>query len=226
MTKQIAVDAHTVHVEKVPEHEDLVSRMNTLDPPVTPEEEKRVKRKIDLRLPPFLLILYMFTWLDRGALGTCWTSLPTHTYLQYHRQCCIDGHQDRLETHRSTVQSRRQHVLRGHMRGRLVYQHRHALHSTQPVPGGRHGECGDEEAASWVSNTDAAHQIIWGAVASLQAVAGGASGLYAIRFFLGIFEAAFISGAPYLTTILYPRAVSKTLRRHKARLTLTLPGLG
>lgn len=30
----------------------------------------------------------------------------------------------------------------------------------------------------------------------------------AIRFFLGVFEAAFISGAPYLTTALYPRAVS------------------
>ncbi len=32
--------------------------------------------------------------------------------------------------------------------------------------------------------------------------------MYAIRFFLGVFEAAFISGAPYLTTVLYPRAVS------------------
>ena len=32
--------------------------------------------------------------------------------------------------------------------------------------------------------------------------------MFAIRFFLGIFEAAFISGAPYLTTVLYPRAVS------------------
>lgn len=140
MSKQIAVDAHTVHVEKVPEHEDLVSRMNTLDPPVTPEEEKRVKRKIDLRLPPFLLILYMFTWLDRGALGTCLMSHPTLIYSQFHRQCSIDGHQDRLETLRSTVQSRRQHVLRGHMRGRLVHQHRHALHSTQPIPCRRNGE--------------------------------------------------------------------------------------
>jgi sugar phosphate permease len=29
--------------------------------------------------------------------------------------------------------------------------------------------------------------------------------MYAIRFFLGVFEAAFISGAPYLTTVMYPR---------------------
>lgn len=48
---------------------DIVARMNNLDPPVTWEEEKRVRRKIDMRLPPFLLVLYMFTWLDRGALG-------------------------------------------------------------------------------------------------------------------------------------------------------------
>lgn len=47
--------------------------------------------------------------------------------------------------------------------------------------------------------------VIWGIVATLQAVAGSPQGMYAIRFFLGIFEAAFISGAPYLTTVLYPR---------------------
>lgn len=65
--------ADAAHVEKVSAHENeyeyMVARLNTLDPPVTPEEEKRVKRKIDLRLPPFLLVLYIFTWLDRGALG-------------------------------------------------------------------------------------------------------------------------------------------------------------
>jgi hypothetical protein len=47
--------------------EDIVARMNNLDPPVTGEEEKKVRRKIDLRLPPFLLVLYMFTWLDVSA---------------------------------------------------------------------------------------------------------------------------------------------------------------
>lgn len=67
--KETKIQSEGYHVEKVPEHEQLVARMNTLDPPVTPDEERRVKRKIDLRLPPFLLVLYMFTWLDRGALG-------------------------------------------------------------------------------------------------------------------------------------------------------------
>lgn len=60
-------DGH--HVEKPVDQNDIVTRMNNLDPPVTPDEEQRVRRKIDMRLPPFLLVLYMFTWLDRGALG-------------------------------------------------------------------------------------------------------------------------------------------------------------
>jgi hypothetical protein len=69
MSKGVDILAAGIHVEKTAEHEDLVHRLNNLDPPVTPEEERRVRRKIDLRLPPFLLVLYIFTWLDRGALG-------------------------------------------------------------------------------------------------------------------------------------------------------------
>ena len=56
--------------EKAPVIDELVEYMNNLEPPVTDEEVKRVARKIDMRLPPFLFILYVFTWLDRGALGT------------------------------------------------------------------------------------------------------------------------------------------------------------
>lgn len=48
--------------------------------------------------------------------------------------------------------------------------------------------------------------IIWGVMATLQAVAGTPSGMYAIRFFLGVFESAFIAGAPYLVSLMYPRA--------------------
>lgn len=59
-----------VHVdEKPPVSDELVEYMNNLDPPPTEEEIKKVYRKIDMRLPPFLFILYVFTWLDRGALG-------------------------------------------------------------------------------------------------------------------------------------------------------------
>lgn len=43
-----------------------------------------------------------------------------------------------------------------------------------------------------------------------------------IRFFLGAFEAAFITGAPYLTTALYPRAVGQlsSIEMHAGQLTL------
>lgn len=58
-----------VHIEKPAASDQLVEYMNNIDPPITPEEERKVARKIDMRLPPFLFILYVFTWLDRGALG-------------------------------------------------------------------------------------------------------------------------------------------------------------
>ena len=69
MSKDIGIHDEGIIVEKVTEHEQLVDRLNNLNPPVTEEEMRRVRRKIDLRLPPFLLVLYIFTWLDRGALG-------------------------------------------------------------------------------------------------------------------------------------------------------------
>jgi hypothetical protein len=64
----MAIEVGGIHIEEVSDGDDLIGRMNDLDPPVTREEEQRVRKK-DLRLPPFLLILYMFTWLDRGNLS-------------------------------------------------------------------------------------------------------------------------------------------------------------
>lgn len=84
-----------VHVEKAPETDELVDRMNNLDPPVSEEEIKKVARKIDMRLPPFLFILYVFTWLDRGALGTINVTSnerPLVLYANNHRQCRPDEH--------------------------------------------------------------------------------------------------------------------------------------
>lgn len=69
MSKTMTADSEGVYVEKAQGQSELVHRMNNLDPPVSPEEEKKLLRKIDLRLPPFLFVFYMFTWLDRGALG-------------------------------------------------------------------------------------------------------------------------------------------------------------
>ena len=89
MSKEIAIHAEGVHVEKFAEHELLVDRLNNLDPPVTEDEVKRVTRKIDLRLPPFLLVLYIFTWLDRGALGECPTPNRQTEILTRHDQATL-----------------------------------------------------------------------------------------------------------------------------------------
>ncbi|KAK1471685.1 major facilitator superfamily transporter [Colletotrichum abscissum] len=154
--------------------EDIVARMNNLDPPVTPEEERRVRRKIDMRLPPFLLILYMFTWLDRGALGNA--------------------------------------ALMG-MKEDLGFTSRDfSLAVSMFFVGTAISDLFTNIGMRYIRPSVylATAMIIWGIFATLQAVAGGPSGMFAIRFFLGIFEAAFISGAPYLTTVLYPRAVLQT----------------
>jgi len=46
---------------------------DSLTPPtLTPEEEAKVWRKIDMRLIPILALLYLFSILDRGKL--CWFS--------------------------------------------------------------------------------------------------------------------------------------------------------
>ncbi|KXH25408.1 major facilitator superfamily transporter [Colletotrichum nymphaeae SA-01] len=150
--------------------EDIVARMNNLDPPVTPEEERRVRRKIDMRLPPFLLILYMFTWLDRGALGNA--------------------------------------ALMG-IKADLGFTSRDfSLAVSMFFVGTAISDLFTNIGMRYIRPSVylATAMIIWGIFATLQAVAGGPSGMFAIRFFLGIFEAAFISGAPYLTTVLYPRA--------------------
>jgi len=42
--------------------------IDTLTPPsLTPEEEARAWRKVDIRLMPILALLYLFSFLDRGG---------------------------------------------------------------------------------------------------------------------------------------------------------------
>ena len=53
------------------EHQSKSTRasFDSLTPPtLTPEEEAKVWRKIDMRLIPILALLYLFSFLDRGML--------------------------------------------------------------------------------------------------------------------------------------------------------------
>ncbi|KAF6802646.1 MFS transporter [Colletotrichum sojae] len=175
-SKNPSVDEESggAHVETVKggpvDEDDIVARMNNLDPPVTPEEVKKVRRKIDMRLPPFLLVLYMFTWLDRGALGNA-------ALMNIREDLGFSSRQFSLAVSMffvgTAIADLFTNIGMRYIRPSLYL---------------------------------ATAMIIWGVFATLQAVAGSPEGMYAIRFFLGVFEAAFISGAPYLTTVLYPRS--------------------
>lgn len=54
---------YLVHYPKVAH--DSLDPLTT--PTLTPEEEAKAWRKIDIRLMPILALLYLFSYLDRGA---------------------------------------------------------------------------------------------------------------------------------------------------------------
>jgi len=51
-------------------------------PSLTPEEEARIWRKIDLRLMPILALIYLFSFLDRGISHVVNFRLPAYPALQ------------------------------------------------------------------------------------------------------------------------------------------------
>ncbi len=68
--------SHPRDVEKSLRVENVIVKTDDLggasaltDPPtLTPEEENRLWRKLDLRLLPILSLLYLFSFMDRGML--------------------------------------------------------------------------------------------------------------------------------------------------------------
>ena len=79
MTSSSSIEKNDITVVEDPsqkrEDSDRVSVLDfggdtSLPPPpnLSPEEEKRLFRKIDLRLMPILSLMYLLSFLDRGAL--------------------------------------------------------------------------------------------------------------------------------------------------------------
>ena len=64
---------------------------NELPPPptLTPEQERKIWRKIDLRLLPILTLMYLVSFLDRSNIGTLLSGLKLSTHAGSHvlRQC-------------------------------------------------------------------------------------------------------------------------------------------
>lgn len=151
-------------------HDPNVILFRQLDPPVSPDEERRVRRKIDFRLPPLLCLVYFCTWLDRGNIGNA----------------ALMG----LETDIGLTGARYSLAVAVFFIGTCV------------------GDLGTNlgmrfvRPSVWVSCA----MIIWGGISCLMAAVFNPAGMYVLRLLLGLFESAFISGAPYLLTFWYPRA--------------------
>ncbi|KAJ4484472.1 hypothetical protein C8R41DRAFT_921734 [Lentinula lateritia] len=59
------------HLENASEY-DFGGESQLLRPPVLSEEdERKLWRKIDLRLMPILCVMYLMSFMDRGNIGTC-----------------------------------------------------------------------------------------------------------------------------------------------------------
>lgn len=69
-SNNLVEESRREHVSDPPEKFDFGGE-STLPPPptLTPEQEKRLWRKIDVRLMPILALLYLFSFLDRGNIG-------------------------------------------------------------------------------------------------------------------------------------------------------------
>lgn len=50
-------------------------------PTLTVEEERKLWRKIDIRLMPILALMYLFSFLDRGRPYQCWLNLRLTSHL-------------------------------------------------------------------------------------------------------------------------------------------------
>ncbi|ANB13078.1 Tna1p [Sugiyamaella lignohabitans] len=150
-------------------HDENVEIFRQLDPPVTEEEHRKLLRKIDLRLPPFLFFLYIFCWLDRANLG--------NMYL-------MDFKQD-IGLTSSAASLAVAIIYIGTFTGDMFTN----LGMRYFPP------------SKWVSGA----MIIWASITLLMAAVTNPAGIYAARLFLGIFEAAFTSGAPYIFTFWFTR---------------------
>lgn len=66
------IDVDSIAVEDVSHH----SSSDDCSPALTAEEEKRLWRKVDMRLIPISVLLYLMSYLDRGNIG----SSPLYSY--------------------------------------------------------------------------------------------------------------------------------------------------
>lgn len=75
-------------ISKVPDHDsdnfNFGGESNLPPPPtLSPKEERKLWRKIDLRLMPILSLMYLFSFLDRGEENRLTMIMECETYRSY-----------------------------------------------------------------------------------------------------------------------------------------------
>ncbi|ODV92480.1 hypothetical protein CANCADRAFT_22840 [Tortispora caseinolytica NRRL Y-17796] len=124
---------------------------------------------MDLRLPPFVMLLYIVTWLDRSSLGNA----------------ALMNIQEDLNMSSSQFSF----AVSIFYIGTLVADPfvNLGLHFFRP------------------SLYIASAMFIWGGITMLMATVSNPQGMFALRFFLAVFEAVLIAGVPALFSTWYPR---------------------
>ncbi|KAL2810824.1 major facilitator superfamily domain-containing protein [Aspergillus granulosus] len=153
---------------------------------VDPELEARVVRKLDWRVPTLLGFLYLLALLDRSNIGFVQLSAAgeVRSILTVHRNARIAGMEEDLN-------------ISGNRYSWLLTIFYISYTLSEPlalmwklIPPHR-----------WAAIT----AMSWGIVATCQAAVQNWAGLMALRFLLGVAEAAFGPGSPYLLSFFYSR---------------------
>ncbi|KAL3417371.1 major facilitator superfamily transporter [Phlyctema vagabunda] len=135
---------------------------------ITPDMEQRVVRKLDTRLVPLVMGLYLLAYLDRSNIGNA----------------KIAGMEERLELSSDVYQW----LLTIFYISYIIFEWFALMWKLVPP---------HVWAAIVVTG--------WGIAATLQSVTYSFGGMMACRFFLGLFEAGFGPGIPYLLSFFYLR---------------------
>lgn len=64
--EQVKSDVHEIDCVENPDGKEVIEE--AAPPTLTPEQEKKLWRKIDMRILPILTLMYLCSFMDRGAV--------------------------------------------------------------------------------------------------------------------------------------------------------------
>ncbi|CEF76358.1 hypothetical protein FGSG_08099 [Fusarium graminearum PH-1] len=152
---------------------------------LSPEEDKRIRRKLDRCLLPVMALSYAFQYLDKSALAST-------AILGLREDLKLTGDEYSWAS------------------GRQVY---HGIHVSCTLDRRYQSRC-RSPSRSLDTNAAAVFSLMWGAILMLTAACHNASGLLAVRFFLGIAESLIAPGLTIMISMFYKR--SEQPLRHAA----------